>query len=616
MIALLTIVVTVGGASRAYGLPAPLILTAVGVVVSFLPTAPTIALTPDLVLIGLLPPLLYAAALRTSLLDFRHNLRAIGLLSVGLVIFTTVGVGLVTWWLVPGVPLAAALALGAVVAPPDAVAATAVARGVGLPRRAVTILEGESLVNDATALVALRMAILAIGTTVTAWEVTLDLARSVGGGLLVGVLMAAVVAKIRSHVQDPLTDTSISLLTPFAAYLAAEEIHGSGVLALVVTGLLLGHAAPRVQSASSRLFERSNWSTIAYVLENTVFLLIGLQTATILDGLADTSLSTEQVATSTLAVCLTVVLLRPLWVFPATYVPRLIPAVRRRDPAPPWTVPAVISWAGMRGVVTLAAVFALPADVAHREVLVLIALAVVAGTLLVQGATLPWVVRRLGLSGPDPAQDALQEAETYQRATTAGLHRLNEVLGPEVPANVVERLRQRSEDRLNAAWEELGRGDQETPTEAYARLRLAMLAAEREAVLVVRREGNVPHEVLQKVMYALDIEETVVQRTTDEELRERHEELRASATAERCRHLSAVVAAPAPLTPLGCAECLRDGTDWVHLRLCLDCGHVGCCDSSVSRHARAHFDQTRHPVMGSFEPGEAWRWCYIDKIVG
>jgi monovalent cation/hydrogen antiporter len=613
LIVLLTVVVAIGGVSRYYGLPAPLILTVIGAAASFVPGIPRVELTPELVLVGLLPPLLYAAAIRTSLIDFRHNLRPIGLLSVGLVVFTTVGVGLVAWWAIPGLPFAAGLALGAVVAPPDAVAATAVARRVGLPRRVITILEGESLVNDATALVALRMAVAAIGSTVTAWEVVADFTLATGGGIAVGIVVALVVGKIRQHVRDPLTDTSLSLATPFAAYLAAEQIHASGVLALVVTGLLLGHVAPRVQSASSRTIEQTNWTTIAFVLENTVFLLIGLQTATIVEDLAGSTLSPDQITAATVAVVLAVVLLRPIWVFPATYVPRLVPAIARRDPAPPWTYPAVISWAGMRGVVTLAAVFVLPADTPHREVLVLIALVVVGATLLLQGSTLPWVVRTLRLSGPDPAQDALHEAETYQRATNAGLARLGELDTADVAEGVVERLRQRAEDRVNAAWERLG-SEEETPAQAYARLRMEMLQAERDEVLEVRQEGVAPHEVLQRVLYELDIEETTVERIKGVDRSGRQQDVRGG--PRECEHLQAAQQLPQPGTPEGCEECLRDGTRWVHLRLCMQCGHVGCCDSSVHKHASAHFRETSHPVMRSFERGEAWRWCFVDRLVG
>jgi monovalent cation/hydrogen antiporter len=613
LVVLVSVVTAVGALARRFGLPAPLILTLVGAVASFVPYIPRVELTAELVLFGLLPPLLYAAAIRTSLIDFRHNMRPIGLLSVGLVLFTTVGVGLVVWLMLP-VSLAAALALGAVVAPPDAVAATAIARRVGMPRRVVTILEGESLVNDATALVCLRAAVAATLGTVTVWSVAGEFVLSVGGGLLVGVLVAVVVGKLRKRINDPLTDTSVSLVTPFVSYILAEEIHGSGVLALVVTGLLLGHMSPRLQSATSRIFERTNWATIQFVLENTVFLLIGLQVEQIVAQLSQNDLPWTQVAAAALAVLATVVVLRFAWVFPAVYLPGAMSRVSEQRHAPSWRIPLVISWAGMRGVVTLAAVFVLPA-MDHREVLVLIALVVVGGTLLLQGSTLPYLVRRVGLSGPDAREDALAEAATYQRAASAGLTLLEEIVSPHDPEDVVEQLRTRSLDRANAVWERLGSED-ETPSQAYSRLRGQMLQAEREEVLRIRRRGGVPHEVLERVLASLDIEETVLERVSDQDLEERGEELHAPHIRAKCEHLRAAGRVPSPRTPDGCEECLAEGLQWVHLRLCLECGHVGCCDSSIGRHASGHYAQSQHPVVRSFETGEAWRWCFVDEVLG
>ncbi|MDQ3475330.1 MAG: Na+/H+ antiporter, partial [Actinomycetota bacterium] len=394
LVAFLAAVAAIGGLARRYGVPAPLLLVVLGIAASYLPAIGPVRITPDLILIGLLPPLLYAAAVKTSLIDFRANLRPIALLSVGLVLFNTVGIGLLAWALLP-IPPAAAFALGAVVAPPDAVAATAIARRVGMPRRIVTILEGESLVNDATALVCLRAAVAALAGGLSVGGVVGSFALSVVGGLAVGVAVAAVIGYIRGRVRDLLTDITISFLTPFVAYLIAEEIGASGVLAVVVTGLLLGHRAPVLLTAHSRVLEQANWSTVQFVLENSVFLLIGLQAKTIVDDLAESDLGLGRILLVALAVLGAVILLRIVWVFPATYASRLVPRVARNDPAPTtWRAPALISWAGMRGVVTLAAVFVLPPETPQREVLILIALVVTAGTLLLQGSTLPWLVRR------------------------------------------------------------------------------------------------------------------------------------------------------------------------------------------------------------------------------
>ena len=246
-------------------------------------------------LVGLLPPLLYAAALRTSLFDFGSNRRAIGLLSVGYVIFGTVTVGLVVWWLFPEIPLAAAMALGAVVAPPDAVAATAIARKVGMPRRIVTILEGESLVNDATALVCLRAAIAAIAGTVSAAGIAGGFLLAAGGGLVVGLAAAYVLTELRKRIRNVAINTSTSLMAPFVAYLPAEAIHASGVLAVVVTGLVMGTKAPSMPNGAARLSQRSNWHTVQFLLENSVFLLIGLQVRTIIEGVQDDSLGAGRI---------------------------------------------------------------------------------------------------------------------------------------------------------------------------------------------------------------------------------------------------------------------------------------------------------------------------------
>ncbi len=617
MVALVIVVAAGAAAANRIGVSAPLLLTVVGFAASYVPHVPRVELSPEVVLVGFLPPLLYAASIRTSLVDFRRNRRAIGLLSVGLVVLTTVGVGLVTWWLLP-VPFAAALALGAVVAPPDAVAATAIGRRVGMPRRIVNILEGESMLNDATALVALRTATAAFAGTVTVWSVGLDFLRAALGGLVVGLATAFVLAKLRLRITDPVLDTSLGLLAPFVAYLAAEELHASGVLAVVVTGILLGHKAFVLQSAASRISERTNWRTVEFLLENTVFLLIGLQARWILEGLRSSPLSTGEIALATAGVFVAVVVLRIVWVFPATYVPRMIPAIQRADPSPPWTYPAVVSWAGMRGVVTLAAVFVLPQSTPHREVLVFAALVVVAGTLLLQGSTLPLLVRRLALPGPDPSEDALQQAAVLQAAHKSAWLELKDVLTDTDDPDVVAQLKARGQARTQAAWERLGRpeSESETPSEAYRRLRMVMLDAERRHILKVRDEGQIDGEVLERALAALDIEESILDRTEEDDVGGRNADLRAPAQLAGCEHLESAPSVVSPITPDGCEECLRDGSSWVHLRLCLSCGHVGCCDSSPNRHASKHFKGTDHPVMRSFEPGEAWRWCFVDNRLG
>jgi Na+/H+ antiporter len=622
LVTLLAIVVAVSALAAKARMSAPLVLIVVGIVGSYAPFVPDFELTPEIVLVGLLPPLLYAAAIRTSLVDFRANKRPIILLSVGLVLFTTVGVGLLVWWLL-GVPLAAAFALGAVVAPPDAVAATAIARRVGLPRRVVTILEGESLVNDATAIVTLRTSIAAIGGTVSVWQAGAGFVVSAAGGVAIGLVVAFVVGRIRRLIEDEVTDVAVSLLTPWIAYLPAEEVHvhgldsqPSGVLAVVVAGVILGHKSPLIQSGASRLFERTNWTTISYVLENAVFLLIGLQIRTIVNDLDQSTLSATRITVACAAVLLAVIVLRFVWVFPATYLPRLVPRIAASEPKPEPKTIFMVAWTGMRGVVTLAAVFLLPPSVPEREVLVLIAFVVTVGTLMIQGLTIPMLVRVLDVPGPDVHEDHLQEATIYQSVTDAGKAYLDEEVQGTVGDDVMHRLRERATDRTNAVWERLG--GLETPSAQYSRLRASMLHKEREELLRIRDLGSVDQSILQRVMNALDVEESILDRLSENETTaDRETDLRPPIDADgACDHLRVACEYPQPVTPTGCEECLRDGSTWVHLRLCMTCGHVGCCDSSVDKHATGHYAETGHPVMRSFEPGEAWRWCFVDEVTG
>jgi CPA1 family monovalent cation:H+ antiporter len=614
LVALAVTVLAVTAASERVGAPAPLVLIAVGALGSYLPFVPEIQLHPEVVLLGLLPPLLYSAALQTSLVDFNANRRPILLLSVGLVVFTTVGVAAVVKATLPGTSWPTAIAIGAVVAPPDAVAATAIARRIGLPRRIVTILEGESLLNDATALVALRMAILAASASVSAMTVGLDFLRAAGGGLLVGMAAYALVARLRTHLTDPLLDTAISLVTPFAAYVAAEKVHASGVIAVVVAGLLLGHKAPVLQTAQSRIAERMNWRTIAFLLENAVFLLIGMQARWIIDDVRRLGLPVGTVVLVCVATVIAVVVLRLAWVFPVRYL--LVRPGRDSvtGQVPPASYTFIIGWAGMRGVVTLAAAFVIPESTPNRPVLLLVAFAVVAGSLFLQGLTLPWLARRLRVPSPDPAEDALARATLLQQATKAGLAELDR-LEPEDVAGVATVIRQRLDQRNFAAWERLGTvADQEAPSERYARLRLAMLAAERSRVLAIRGTGSVASDVVSEVLAMLDVEESMLDIATRDREEFKAVTMAGTGRGEDCEDLRARPVLVGAAAATACPRCLEEGTTWVALRRCLTCGAIGCCDSSAGRHATEHFRQTGHPVMQSAEPGEDWRWCYVHHL--
>ncbi|HEU5267609.1 MAG TPA: Na+/H+ antiporter [Jatrophihabitans sp.] len=613
IVVLVTVAAGVAGLARRLGWSEPLALVVVGIGLSFVPNVLEIELTPQIVLYGLLPPLLYAAAIRTSLVDFKANRRAILLLSVGLVAFSTLAVGVVAWWVIPAIPLAAGFALGAVVAPPDAVAATTVARRVGMPRRIVSILEGESLMNDATALVALSTATAALAGSVSAWQIGWDFIRAAGGGVLIGLAAAFVLALIRRQISDPVLDTTLSFVAPYVAFLPSEHLHSSGVVAVVITGLILGHKAPRLQSASSRIAENINWRTVQFVLENVVFLLIGLQIRRIVRSVADTHPNWIDVLWPCLAVLVATIVVRGVWIFGVVALFRLF-----GRPAWSWRASVIVSWAGMRGVVTLAAVFLLPADTPQRALLALVAFTVVAGTLLIQGLTLPALVRWLGLPGPDAAEDALQTAGLVTAAAHAGLAVLDEVASDDDPDEVLQELRERALQRSNRIWEQLGRpqSELEPPAATYRRLRLQMLSAERGSILEARDRGVYDDEVLRAALNQIDMEESLLDRIDDAAARVDDELTTPQKQAGDCKHLRDAPRTAAARTPNGCEECLRDGTRWVHLRLCLACGHVGCCDSSPQRHASAHFHGSEHPVMRSIEPGEAWRWCFVDELLG
>jgi CPA1 family monovalent cation:H+ antiporter len=617
IVALVLVVAAVAAVSRRLGVSAPLVLVLVGIGGAYLPFVPDVRLEPTTALVGFLAPLLYAAAIHMSLTDVRANRRPILFLSVGFVAFATVLVAAVAWWVVPA-PFSwpAAFALGAIVAPPDAVAATAVGRKVGMPRRIVAVLEAESLVNDATALVAFGTATAAIVASVSIGWGAGRFVVAVAAGVLVGLLVTRLVTIVRQHVDDPVLNTLVSLVTPFVAYLLAERLRGSGVLAVVVAGLLLSRSAPTVQSAASRLAEASNWRTVAFVLENAVFLLIGLQMPYVVDQ-ARRELPVGTILWLCGLLLAAVLLCRFAWVYAGTLLSNALGRPRGGG-GWSWRDATVISWAGMRGVVTLAAAFALPSQTPRRGLLLLIAFTVVVGSLLVQGLTLPALVRRLRLHGPDRAEDALHQAALLSEVVAEGQRRLHEVGAEEnVPADVVDQLRSRSVRRSDAAWERLGRSnaEYEPPTATYVRVRLQMLQAERAVVVGARDTGRYDEEVLRNVLTMLDVEESLLDHA-DLDKRDVDEALRSSRSDGLCEHLQRAPDDVPARTPAGCAACLAEGTTWVHLRLCLSCGEVGCCDSSPRRHARRHAELSGHPVIRSFEPGEVWRWCFVDDQLG
>jgi Na+/H+ antiporter len=509
----------VAGIARRLNWSAPLLLVVAGLAASFLPGVNHYVLDPDLVLFFVLPPLLFVAAWESSFVNLRNNLRPVLLLSVGLVLFTVLVVGFVAHAAIRGLPLVAAFALGAIIAPPDAVAATAVARAIGLPRRLVVILAGESLFNDATALTAYRIAVAAaVSGTFSVWAGVRGFAVAAVGGAAVGYLLAMVTQWLLRRLRDPLLENTLLLLAPFVGYGAAEKVRASGVLAVVVAGIYLGHLAPRRSTYATRLQGAALWRMIDFLLETVVFALIGLQLRTVLEHLGGRSAG--ELGWAAGVVLGTVIVARFVWIFPATYLPRrLSHRLRERDPSPPWSYPVVLGWAGMRGVVSLAAAFALPPEFPQRDLLLFLTFVTVIGTLVVQGFTLPSLIRRLRVTAQDERRDALAEAAAQHAAANAALKRLNELVDENggIPDDIVQRLREKAEIRQFGAWERLGGGNigpgyTETPTASYRRLRREMLDAERAIFVEMRDAGRIDDEVLRRVQQELDLEEALLAR--------------------------------------------------------------------------------------------------------
>ena len=513
----------IAAAARRTPVPAPLLLVAAGLVVSYVPGVPEYTLDPHIVLPLVLPPLLYTSATDSSYLDLRAQLRPVALLSVGYVLFATVVVGWAAYRIVPGLPLPAALVLGAVVAPPDAVAATAVARRVGLPSRITTILQGESLVNDATAITAYRVALAAAVGEGATWAGGIgEFLLAAVGGVGFGLVLMVPIHWLRTHLKEALLQNTLSLLIPFVAYAAAEQVHASGVLAVVVVALYLGHRAWEVDFAT-RLQEEAVWKMVAFVLESAVFALIGLQLPVVVRGLGEYEGLTA--AWYAVAVFLVVVAARFAWVYPAAFLPRILSArIREGEANPTWKGAFVISWAGMRGVVSLAIAFSIPLtmhggeDFPGRNLILFLTFTTVIGTLVVQGVTLPPLIRLLKLPGRDQQAETLAEANAQAQASRVAEQRLDELLSDErnaLPPPLADRLRQVLERRRNAVWERLGQVNPltgETVDDTYRRLSREMISAERRVFVKLRDGRYIDDEMLRTLLRRLDLEEAAAYR--------------------------------------------------------------------------------------------------------
>ena len=525
LLAVLVASVLFAALARRYDVSAPLALVVVGLAIGLIPGVHGIELQPDLVMFVVLPPLLWSAGLESSYVALRKNIRAVGGLAVGLPLVTTLVVGVVAFHTVPALTLPAALTLGAIVAPPDAVSATAIGRRLGLPRQMMTLLGGESLLNDATALTAYKVALAAALGTATSWQGALGtFVLAAAGGVLVGGLIGLLIDYIRTWLDDPLVESAIGLVAPFVIYLVAEEVNASGVIAVVTAALLLGQRSTRATYAT-RLQDEAVWRGLTLLLESFAFLLIGLQLPTVVHELV--GIRAKVLTIASISVLLTVILVRIVWVYAMTYAPRILrphSPDRESDPTPSQVF--IVAWAGMRGVVSLAAAFAVPMttlsgdEFPGRPQLVFMTFVVVVGTLLLHGLTLPWFIKVLDVNSEAEAQrDALNEAAATTRAAQAAADRLEELLAEESNSSAQDRvgqvLRYWIDHRRNAAWEQLGRGDDEigeSPAAATRRLRLQMIAAERVAFIAERDAGHIDDEILRAVLHRLDLVEATLNR--------------------------------------------------------------------------------------------------------
>ncbi|MFI9345929.1 Na+/H+ antiporter [Streptomyces sp. NPDC052773] len=498
-------------------LPAPVLMTLLGIVLALLDFVPNVDIPPELILPLLLPPLLYAAVRRTSWRQFAANKRPIFLLAVALVFVTMLCVGAVAHAIVPGLPIAAALALGALVAPPDPVAATAVAGQLGLPRRLVSILEGEGLFNDVTAIVLYHVAITAVVSgTFSPWEAGLDLVLSAVVAVAAGLVLGWGANRLMDLLGDPTLQIGLTLLVPYAAYVLAEELHGSGVLAVLTAALFLAEYATDADDVMTRLAGHTFWDVVDTLVTGVAFGLIGLE---LHNAIRTASGRWGEMLGWAAAIAGVVILVRLLWLLPATWLTKRLHARRDYEDIPmSWRETVVMWWSGMRGVASVALALAIPlktddgSPFPDRDEIVFIAFGVIMATLVLQGLTLPWLVRRLGVQADTGREKELEKALAV-RAAKAAKRRLREIEQvEELPEELSERMLRRAFEIGVRISPDLG---EEERMEAHAqraqrmrrvrRIEGEMLSAARHEVLAARSEPGSDPEVVDRVLRQLDV---------------------------------------------------------------------------------------------------------------
>ena len=512
ILALLIAVAALVTIARRLGIAYPTFLVIGGLLLGLVPGLPRIVIDPDLIFLIVLPPLIYIAAFFTPLRSLRANLGTIGSLAVGLVIASAFAAAAVAHALIPGMSGAVAVALGAIVAPPDEIAATAIAARLAVPRRIVTILEGESLLNDATALTIYSIAIaIAVGGSFKASTSVVIFAGAILGGSAIGLAVGWIIAQVRARIEDTPVEITISLLTPYAAFLPAQQLGLSGVMATVAAGLYLGRRASRIMGPDARLTGRAVWETISFLLNGVVFIITGLEVPLLLRAL-DPAAALRLVAVG-VVVSVALVVVRAIWIFPTGVLAPLV----RGEPRPPRLLAqsVVLSWAGIRGVVSLAVALALPLTLPAggpfpvREAVLTVTLTVIVFTLLGQGLTLPWLIRRLRLGTDSEVRE--EEATARQQMIEAASRRIDE-LYQVWPGHrpLLDRLRDtylhRSE-HVERQRDTAGSDEEDREIIEHREIQRTVIDSEREALLRVRAEGTIDDDVLRALQRELDLEE-------------------------------------------------------------------------------------------------------------
>jgi CPA1 family monovalent cation:H+ antiporter len=520
--AILVVVASVGWIAERTGLPPPILLVIAGIALAVVPRTPSVELEPDVVMLMLLPPLIYYAAFTMSWQAFCANLRPILLLAIGCVIVTTLAVAAAGHWMI-GLPLGVAFILGAVVSPPDVVAPLAVAERLGIPRRITAVLEGEGLVNDATALILFNVALVAVMTgRFSLVEAGRDFVLVLVGEAVWGLIVGSALLWLRHFAREPRIEVMLSLLTPYFAFWPPHELGGSGVLATVVSGLYVGNAGVTLIRSNTRLQALFFWDFLNTTITGAIFLLTGLQARTIAFGLDAATL--WRLMLDGVLVSVVVIVVRFLWVFPATYIPRwLFRSVRLHDPTPSWRFPFIIAFTGVRGVVSLAAALSVPVALAPgvafpaRDRLLVLVFVVIVVTLVAQGLTLPFVVRRLGLvqlGAAERRHRRRQEAAARLETARAALARLDDAarehgLAPEA----LRSWRKKQQQRIDLLEHTRNPdGDGSVQATSMHRVELELLAAERARLNALLHEGRISDEIRRRIERDLDLAEERVRR--------------------------------------------------------------------------------------------------------